>query len=121
MKNDNKNNFNRKRTGSPKHVALCAFAMQDSEMQGRNRAHSQSAMGEGDDAADRCPPQEGARITCLGLPKICNVGLAILQRPFFGQSIPLKNVRVLEEKSDLKLRSRKSDRSRSDKIGRAHV
>ena len=60
---------NSAKMGSPRHVALSACETQDSEMQGRNRAHSQSAMGEGDDAADRCPPQEGASTTCLGLPK----------------------------------------------------
>ena len=42
-------------------------------MQGRNRANSQSAMIEGDDAADRCPPEEGASTICLGLPKVGNL------------------------------------------------
>lgn len=54
--------------GSPKHVMLCACEAQDGDMQGRGRAHSQSAMSKTDDAADRHPPQAGASITYLGLP-----------------------------------------------------
>gem|GEM_PF-5070033 len=38
-------------------------------MQGRGRAYSQSAMSKVDDNADRRPPQAGASITCLALPK----------------------------------------------------
>jgi len=45
--------FNPLRSGSAKQVMLCGCAAQGDEMQGRACAHSQSAMGKGDDAADR--------------------------------------------------------------------
>jgi|GEM_PF-5545491 hypothetical protein len=54
--------------GGPKHVMLCACEAQDGDMQGRGRAHSQSAMGKANDAADCRPPPAGASITYLGLP-----------------------------------------------------
>lgn len=41
---------------------------EDSEMQGKNLAHNQSAMGRAMTPLDRYPRQEGASTTCLRLP-----------------------------------------------------
>ena len=44
--------------GSPQQGMLCACAGEVDEMQGRGRAHSQSAMSKVDDAADRRIPKQ---------------------------------------------------------------